>query len=82
MIETRTPRNTSTMPGRAQAPTPGGGGRPAPRATGRGGPGLRAGVRLWSLLRAGALLGGPAGGPHDPAVIEDDSRRMAGRRAR
>jgi hypothetical protein len=81
MIETRTPRDTRTMPGRAQAPA-GGGGRPAPPAAGRGRPGLRAGVRLWSLLRAGALLGGPAGAPHDPAVIEDDSRRMAGRRAR
>jgi len=35
--------------------------------------------RLWALLHAQALLSGPAA---DVAGIEDDWRRMAGRRAR
>jgi hypothetical protein len=71
MIETRTPADTRTRPARTQAPAAG---------ARRRGP--RAGTRLWSLLRASALLSGPAGGPYDPAVIEDDRRRMAGRQAR
>jgi hypothetical protein len=51
----------------------GGGARP-------GSPGMRRrpGGRLWALLHAQALLGGPA---TDVAGIEDDWRRMAGRRA-
>ena len=43
---------------------------------------LRAGVSLWALLRAPALLRGTAGGPHDVTFIEDDHRRLAARRAR
>ena len=43
---------------------------------------LRAGVRLWALLRAPALLRGTAGGPHDVTFIEDDHRRLAARQAR
>ena len=52
----------------------GGGARP-------GSPGMRRrpGGRLWALLHAQALLSGPA---TDVAGIEDDWRRMAGRRAR
>jgi len=42
----------------------------------------RAGVRLWALLHAPALLQGTAGGPDDVTFIEDDSRRLAARRAR
>jgi hypothetical protein len=42
----------------------------------------RAGVRLWALLHASALLSGTAGGPDDVTFIEDDRRRLAGRRAR
>ncbi len=38
--------------------------------------------RLWSLLHAQALLNGTAGGPGDVAFIEDDRRRLAGRRER
>jgi hypothetical protein len=71
MIETRNPRITRTDGARARA-----------TVTGSGRRSLRAGSRLWMLLRAQALLGGPAGGPGDPAVIEDDRRRMAGRQAR
>ena len=41
---------------------------------------FRAGVRLWALLRAPALLRGTVGGAHDVAFIEDDYRRLAGRR--
>ena len=58
-----------------QAPAAvGGGARP-------GSPGMRRrpGGRLWALLHAQALLSGPA---TDVAGIEDDWRRMAGRRAR
>ena len=52
----------------------GGGARP-------GSPGMRRrpGGRLWALLHAQALLSGPAA---DVAGIEDDWKRMAGRRAR
>jgi len=42
----------------------------------------RAGMRLWSLLHAQALLGGTTGGPGDVAFIEDDRRRLAARPAR
>ena len=51
-----------------------GGGRP-------GSPGMRRRPRgrLWALLRAQALLSGPA---TDVVGVEDDWRRMAGRRAR
>ena len=57
----------------------------APAAAGRGArpgsPGMRRlpRGRLWALLHAQALLSGPA---TDVAGIEDDWRRMAGRRAR
>jgi len=53
---------------------PGGGAGP-------GSPGMRRRPRgrLWALLHAQALLSGPA---TDVAGIEDDWKRMAGRRAR
>ena len=38
-------------------------------------------VRLWALLHAAAVLGGAGGGPADVAFIEDDTRRLAARRA-
>jgi len=41
----------------------------------------RAGQRLWALLNAQALLNGGAGTPDGFALIEDDRRRMAARRA-
>jgi hypothetical protein len=41
----------------------------------------RAGPRLWALLNAQALLNGAAGTPGRVALIEDDRRRMAARRA-
>jgi hypothetical protein len=47
---------------------------------GSGRPGRRTGGRWWALLRATALLNGPAGGPDDVAVIEDDRGRLAGPR--
>lgn len=43
--------------------------------------GHRAGPRLWALLNAQALLNGTAGTPGGVALIEDDRRRMAARRA-
>ena len=48
---------------------------------GPGSPGMRRRPRgrLWALLHAQALLSGPT---TDVAGIEDDWRRMAGRRAR
>ena len=42
----------------------------------------RAGVRLWALLHAPALLRGMAGGPGDVTFVEDDRPRLAARRAR
>jgi hypothetical protein len=60
--------------GQASA-TPGGGAGP-------GSPGMGwrpKGRRLWALLHAQALLSGPA---THVAGVEDDWRRMAGRRAR
>lgn len=42
----------------------------------------RAGIRLWSLLHAQALLNGTTGGPGDVTFVEDDRRRLAARRAR
>jgi hypothetical protein len=56
------------------SPAIGGGAHP-------GSPGMRRRTRgrLWALLHAQALLSGPA---IDVAGIEDDRRRMAGRRAR
>lgn len=42
----------------------------------------RAGERLWTLLRAPALLRGAAGDPYDVTFIEDDYRRLSARRAR
>ena len=46
-----------------------------------GSPGMRRRLRgrLWALLHAQALLSGPA---TDVAGVEDDWKRMAGRRAR
>jgi hypothetical protein len=41
----------------------------------------RAGLRLWTLLNAQALLNGTAGTPDGAALIEDDRWRMAARRA-
>jgi hypothetical protein len=54
--------------------TPGGGAGPGSPGMGR-----RPRGRLWALLHAQGLLSGPTA---DVAGIEDDWRRMAGRRAR
>ena len=54
----------------------------APAVSGGEGRLYRAGVRLWALLHAPALLRGTAGGPGDVTFIEDDRRRLAARRAR
>ena len=51
-------------------------------AAGAAGRGRRARRALWSLLHAQALLDGGVGGPYDVAVVEDDRRRLAARRAR
>jgi hypothetical protein len=58
--------------GDGRPPAPGGGHRR----------GHRAGSRLWALLNAQALLNGGAGNPGGAALIEDDRRRMAARRAK
>ena len=42
----------------------------------------RAGIRLWALLHAPALLREAGNDPHDVTFIEDDYRRLAARRAR
>jgi hypothetical protein len=49
-------------------------------ASGRGSVSRRAGLRLWTLLNAQALLNGTAGTPDAAAFIEDDRWRMAVRR--
>jgi len=56
-------------------------GRRAPAASGRRSRSHRIGPRLWALLNAQALLDGAAGAPDSVALIEDDRRRMAARRA-
>ena len=50
-------------------------------AGGRGSRGYRAGLRLWALLNAQALLNGTAGPPDSAALVEDGRQRMAARRA-
>jgi len=42
----------------------------------------RAGVRLWALLHAPALLRAAADDPHGATFIEDDYRRLSARRTR
>jgi len=42
--------------------------------------GSRLAVRLWTLLRAQALLRGTIGGTGDASYVEDDRRRLAARR--
>ena len=56
------------------------GGR-ASTAGGRGSRSYRAGLRLWTLLNAQALLNGTAGPPDSTALVEDGRQRMAARRA-
>jgi RimJ/RimL family protein N-acetyltransferase len=56
------------------------GGR-ASTAGGRGSRSYRAGLRLWTLLNAQALLNGTAGPPDSAALVEDGRQRMAARRA-
>jgi RimJ/RimL family protein N-acetyltransferase len=56
------------------------GGR-ASAAGGSGSRGYRAGLRLWALLNAQALLNGTAGPPDSAALVEDGRQRMAARRA-
>jgi hypothetical protein len=56
------------------------GGRASARS-GRGSRRHRAGVRLWTLLNAQALLNGTAGTSDDAVPLEDDRGRMAARRA-
>ena len=51
-------------------------------AAGAAGRGRRARRALWSLLHAQALLDGGVGAPYDAAVVEDDRRRLAARRAK
>jgi|HubBroStandDraft_3_1064219.scaffolds.fasta_scaffold667373_1 hypothetical protein len=53
----------------------------APAGSGRGSRRHRAGLRLWTLLNAQALLDGTAGARDGAAPIEDDRWRMAARRA-
>jgi RimJ/RimL family protein N-acetyltransferase len=48
---------------------------------GRGSRSYRAGLRLWTLLNAQALLNGTAGTPDSTAFVEDDRQPMAARRA-
>jgi hypothetical protein len=55
------------------------GGR-ASTAGGRGSRSYRAGLRLWTLLNAQALLNGTAGTP-DTTLVADDRQPMAARRA-
>jgi len=66
MAETQTWGASRIRPAGSRAPAAG-----AVRGRGR-----RAGLRLWTLLNAQALINGTAGTPYDAAFIEDDSRRM------
>ena len=71
MAETQVWRASRIRQAHDGAPTVGGGESRRPRA----------GVRLWALLHAPALLRGTAGGPGDVTFLEDDRRRLAARRA-
>jgi hypothetical protein len=71
MAETQVWRDSRIRRARGEAPV-------AARAAGRG---RRARRALWSLLHAQSLLDGSVGGPYDVAVVEDDRRRLAARRA-
>jgi hypothetical protein len=53
----------------------------ASTAGGRGSRSYRAGLRLWTLLNAQALLNGTAGTPDSTALVADDRQPMAARRA-
>jgi hypothetical protein len=44
--------------------------------SGSGSRACRAGLRLWTLLNAQALINGTTGTPDSVSVIEDDRRRM------
>jgi hypothetical protein len=90
MTETQTLRDSRMSPARAQAATADHPGHPEHpdhsdhpdhprRRPGRRG---RALARLRGLLQAQALLNGTSGAPYDVAFIEDDRRRLSGRRAR
>ena len=90
MTETQTRRDSRMSPARAQATTADHPGHPdhpeRPDDPGRprrrpGRPG-RVLARLRGLLQAQALLNGTSGAPYDVAFIEDDRRRLSGRRAR
>jgi hypothetical protein len=86
MTETQMVRDSRMRPDLAQAttadrPDPDHPGRPDHRRRARRMPG-RVIARLRGLLRAQALLDGTVGGPYDVAFIEDDRRRLSGRRAR
>ena len=72
MAETQAWRASRIRPAHCGAPAVSGGERRR----------YRAGVRLWALLHAPALLRGTAGGPDDVTFIEDDRRRLAARPAR
>jgi hypothetical protein len=52
----------------------------ASMANGSGGRSRRAALRLWALVNAQALIQGATGGHDDVVYIEDDRRRLAGRR--
>ena len=90
MTETQTLRDSRLSPARAQAATadhpdhpdhqdrPEHPDRPRRRLARRG----RVLARLRGLLQAQALLNGTSGAPYDVASIEDDRRRLSGRRAR
>jgi hypothetical protein len=51
----------------------------ASTANGKSGRNRRAGLALWTLLNAQALLDGTAGAADSAAFIEDDRRRLAAR---
>ena len=84
MTETQTVRDSRVRPAQAQAATadhPDHRNHPDHLDHPRRRPG-RVIARLRGLLQAQALLNGTFGGPEDVRFIEDDRRRLSGRRAR
>jgi hypothetical protein len=82
MTETQMMCDSPARPARAQAARADRPDRPRPPHPPRPRPPVRVIARLRALLRAPALLDGTAGGPLDVSFIEDDHRRLSGRRLR
>jgi hypothetical protein len=70
MVDTQVWQASRARAAGSRTATPSGDGRRRPRRI----------SRLWVLLNAQALIRGPLEGPGDVTFVEDDRRRLVGRR--